>query len=213
MSLRTYARKRDFTRTAEPRAARGENAGKTLRFVVQKHAASRLHYDFRLELGGTLKSWAVPKGIPFKKGEKRLAVQVEDHPVSYIDFEGTIPEGQYGGGTVMVWDRGSFEPLSSSPTKELSAGKLHFVLHGKKLEGEWYLVRIRDEKEWLLIKGGNDLRPVSKKLDDTSAASGKSMKELSEGDRVWHSNRPQDEPSPAAASKQREAPFLTTFIE
>jgi bifunctional non-homologous end joining protein LigD len=102
MSLRTYARKRDFSRTAEPRAARGKKAGKMRRFVIQKHDASRLHYDFRLELGGTLKSWAVPKGMPFKRGEKHLAVQVEDHPTEYAGFEGVIPKGQYGGGTVMV---------------------------------------------------------------------------------------------------------------
>src|SRR5437588_12561938 len=115
MSLAEYRRKRDFAKTREPKGKR-EAGRQEPRFVVQKHAASRLHYDFRLELGGTLKSWAVPKGIPFKKGEKRLAVEVEDHPVSYIDFEGTIPTGQYGGGTVMVWDRGVFEPLSASPT-------------------------------------------------------------------------------------------------
>src|SRR5580704_12491462 len=108
MSLREYARKRDFRRTHEPRAAKKSVRSEGARFVIQKHDASRLHYDFRLEMGGTLKSWAVPKGVPFKKGEKRLAVQVEDHPVDYIDFEGTIPKGQYGGGTVMVWDRGTY---------------------------------------------------------------------------------------------------------
>src|SRR5688572_33305985 len=118
MSLREYKRKRDFKKTAEPRGKREAAKGKNIRrFVVQKHAASRLHYDFRLEIDGTLKSWAVPKGIPFKKGEKRLAVEVEDHPVSYIDFEGTIPKGQYGGGTVMVWDQGTFESLT--PVEEL----------------------------------------------------------------------------------------------
>src|SRR5690349_7225912 len=144
MSLLEYIQKRDFKVTAEPRGKVGKakNAA-ALRFVIQKHAASHLHYDFRLELGGTLKSWAVPKGVPYKKGEKRLAMEVEDHPVSYIDFEGIIPQGQYGGGTVMVWDRGTFEPLSPSPSRELESGKLHFILHGKKLQGEWYLVRLR----------------------------------------------------------------------
>lgn len=189
MSLKEYARKRDFRKTAEPKGGRAKN-GKGHRFVIQKHAASRLHYDFRLELGGTLKSWAVPKGVPYKKGDRRLAVHVEDHPVSYIDFEGTIPKGQYGGGTVMVWDRGTFEPLSATPAKDLDGGKLHFVLHGEKLEGEWYLVRLRGGDEWLLIKGGADMTPLSAKADDTSVLSGKSMEQLSQGKgRVWQSNR------------------------
>ena len=189
MSLQEYARKRNFSKTAEPKSGRPKGRDGH-RFVIQKHAASRLHYDFRLEIGGTLKSWAVPKGVPYKKGDKRLAVHVEDHPVSYIDFEGTIPKGQYGGGTVMVWDRGTFEPLSENPTKELAGGKLHFVLHGEKLEGEWYLVRLRGGDEWLLIKGGEDMKPVSAKADDTSVLSGKSMDQLSSGTgRVWQSNR------------------------
>ncbi|MEO6053231.1 MAG: DNA polymerase ligase N-terminal domain-containing protein, partial [Chthoniobacterales bacterium] len=118
MSLKEYIRKRNFSKTAEPRGKKAISKG-VHRFVIQKHAASHLHYDFRLEMGGTLKSWAVPKGIPFAKGEKRLAMEVEDHPVSYIDFEGTIPKGEYGGGTVMVWDKGSYEPLSKTPAKEL----------------------------------------------------------------------------------------------
>jgi DNA ligase D-like protein (predicted 3'-phosphoesterase) len=193
MSLVEYTRKRDFKKTAEPEGKRASGSA-SRRFVVRKHAASRLHYDFRLEMGGTLKSWALPKGVPFVKGEKRLAVQVEDHPVSYLDFEGTIPKGQYGGGTVMVWDIGSFEALSSSPEKALASGKLHFALSGKKLRGEWHLVRFRDGKQWLLIKGGQDLRPVSKRLDDTSALSGKSMKQLAANNSVWRSNRDIGEP-------------------
>lgn len=203
MSLREYQRKRDFTKTAEPPASRPRQTGR--RFVIQKHDASRLHYDFRLELGGTLKSWAVPKGIPFAHGEKRLAVHVEDHPVSYIDFEGAIPKGEYGGGTVMVWDAGTWEPLSRTPAKELAGGKLHFLLHGDKLEGEWYLVRLRDEEQWLLIRGGEDMKPVSKKADDTSALSGRSMKELARGDRVWNSK-------PAKAKKTKSVP-VPEFIE
>src|ERR1700726_1955373 len=186
MSLREYAKKRDFKKTAEP-TADGPLKASGRRFVIQKHDASRLHYDFRLEFGGSLKSWAVPKGFPYAKGEKHLAVQVEDHPISYIDFEGTIPKGQYGGGTVMIWDRGTFEPLSKAPTKELAEGKLHFVLSGTKLNGEWYLVRLRDEKQWLLIKAGEDMKPISKKLDDLSVNSNRSMKELARGDRVWQS--------------------------
>ena len=192
MSLRTYARKRDFTRTAEPRAARGEKAGKMRRFVIQKHDASRLHYDFRLELGGTLKSWAVPKGVPFKRGEKHLAVQVEDHPVEYAGFEGVIPKGQYGGGTVMVWDTGTYEPLGGHPQKDLAAGKLHFALHGKKVEGEWTLVRLRraEDNEWLLIKSGGDVRPISKKKDDESSLSGRSMARIArERKAEWRSAR------------------------
>ena len=119
MSLKEYAKKRDFSKTAEPSAGR-DSRSSGRRFVIQKHDASRLHYDLRLEFGGKLKSWAVPKGFPYAKGEKHLAVQVEDHPIAYIDFEGTIPEGQYGGGTVLIWDRGTFEPLSKTPTKELA---------------------------------------------------------------------------------------------
>ncbi len=192
VSLKEYTRKRNFEVTAEPPAK--VPARKGHRFVIQKHAATRLHYDFRLEMDGTLKSWAVPKGVPYAKGEKRLAVQVEDHPVSYIDFEGTIPKGQYGGGTVMVWDKGTFEALSKHPAKELNGGKLHFVLHGQKLNGEWYLVRLHDQKQWLLIKGSEGMRPVSKKMDDTSAASGKSMKQLGESDRVWQSRETTTKP-------------------
>src|SRR6188768_2434729 len=157
MSLTAYRRKRDFKRTAEPKGR--TSRGIRRRFVIQKHAASRLHFDFRLELDGTLKSWAVPKGIPFTKGEKRLAVEVEDHPVAYINFEGIIPKGQYGGGTVMVWDTGTYQALSHSPSRDLAAGKLHFVLNGSKLSGEWYLVRLRDEKQWLLIRARDSMRP------------------------------------------------------
>jgi bifunctional non-homologous end joining protein LigD len=188
MSLREYNRKRDFKKTAEPAGERVEKKSGH-RFVIQKHAASHLHYDFRLEMGGTLKSWAVPKGVPYVKGEKRLAMEVEDHPVGYINFEGTIPKGQYGGGTVMVWDRGTYEPLSSAPEKELAGGKLHFVLRGKKLNGEWYLVRIRGDNQWLLIKGGEDHARTSAKLEDSSAISGKSLEQLSGSKKVWQSNR------------------------
>jgi bifunctional non-homologous end joining protein LigD len=203
MSLEEYKRKRDFKKTAEPPPSKPKK-GKH-RFVIQKHEASHLHYDFRLELDGTLKSWAVPKGVPFEHGEKRYAAHVEDHPVSYIDFEGTIPKGQYGGGTVMVWDRGTFEPLSKAPLKELAGGKLHFVLHGEKLSGEWYLVRMKDEKDWLLIRGGETMKPVSKKQDDLSVISGKTMKQLAAGDRVWNSK-------PATAKKTVSTP-IPKFVE
>src|ERR1700747_470469 len=132
MSLKEYAKKRDFEKTAEPEA-KLSRGGTGRRFVIQKHAASRLHYDFRLELGRTLKSWAVPKGVPFAKGEKHLAVGVEDHPLSYAGFEGIIPKGQYGGGTVMVWDTGTWEPIGGAPVKDWRDGRLHFILHGHKL--------------------------------------------------------------------------------
>jgi bifunctional non-homologous end joining protein LigD len=179
VSLDSYRRKRDFARTDEPKGVRRKSGAGKRRFVIQKHAASRLHYDFRLELGGTLKSWAVPKGIPFAAGEKRLAVRVEDHPVEYGGFEGTIPPGEYGAGTVMIWDRGTFEPLGSSPAKDLERGKIEFRLHGEKLEGTWTLVRMRgQDDQWLLIKSGSTVKPPSARDDDCSAASGRTMKEI-----------------------------------
>jgi bifunctional non-homologous end joining protein LigD len=212
MSLKEYVRKRDFRKTPEPDSQKGARKGEH-RFVVQKHAASRLHYDFRLEMGGVLKSWAVPKGVPFVKGEKRLAVQTEDHPLAYIDFEGSIPEGQYGGGTVMVWDQGTYEPLSKTPAKELASGKLHFVLHGTKLKGEWYVVRLRDGDSWLLIRGGDDMKAVSKKMEDTSVLSGRSMRELSKGDRVWQSKSATKKTSSSKKPKKTRPAPLPKFVE
>ncbi|MGH7977865.1 MAG: DNA polymerase ligase N-terminal domain-containing protein, partial [Limisphaerales bacterium] len=213
-SLTEYARKRNFKKTLEPPAEPG--VGCENRFVVQKHAASRLHYDFRLEMDGVLKSWAVPKGIPYSKGDKRLAVRVEDHPVSYINFEGTIPKGQYGGGTVMVWDCGTFESKSQKPAQDLECGKLHFTLQGHKLHGDWHLVQLRRGDQWLLIKGGKDMKPVSKKSDDTSALSGRSMRHLSENGAVWESSKSVKENRPFSAgaraiSKAKLPP--ATFIE
>ena len=217
MSLKEYTRKRNFKKTPEPGTGKSARAKQTgHRFVIQKHDASRLHYDFRLELGGVLKSWAVPKGVPFAKGEKRLAVQTEDHPIAYIDFEGSIPEGQYGGGTVMVWDQGTYEPLSKTPAKELAGGKLHFVLHGSKLQGEWYLVRLRDGDQWLLIRGGSDMKAVSKKQEDTSVLSGRSMKELSKGDRVWQSKSASATKKTSGSGKRKRASRpapLPEFVE
>jgi len=139
-ALDKYQRKRDFSVTPEPTPRVSRRKGH--RFVVQKHAARRLHYDFRLELDGVLKSWAVTKGPSLIPGDKRLAVHVEDHPLDYGDFEGTIPEGQYGAGTVMVWDEGSWEP-DGDPHKGLAKGHLDFTLKGKKLGGRWHLVRMR----------------------------------------------------------------------
>ncbi len=210
MSLKEYIRKRNFGKTAEPSAKLGRKSQH--RFVIQKHDASRLHYDFRLEMDGTLKSWACPKGLPYAHGEKHLAVEVEDHPIAYEDFEGTIPQGQYGGGTVMVWDRGTYEPLT--PLKGLARGKLHFVLKGKKLKGEWYLVRFkREDKQWLIIKGGESMKPITKKAEDTSALSGHTMKQLAQGDRVWQSK--DTAPKHIGRKKARElkpAP-LPAFVE
>jgi bifunctional non-homologous end joining protein LigD len=136
------------------------------------------------------------------KGEKRLAVRVEDHPVEYRNFEGIIPKGQYGGGTVMVWDFGTYEPTNPDWQREFESGKLHFSLSGKKLHGEWYLVRLRGGEQWLLIRGKEDMQPISKKLDDTSALSGKSMKQLSESDAVWQSNREPAKPRLRRAARR-----------
>ena len=155
-ALREYRRKRDFTRTPEPEGRRAKG-GRTLRFVIQKHRARTLHYDFRLELDGVLKSWAVPRGPSRRPADKRLAVRTEDHPLSYADFEGTIPAGEYGAGTVAIWDRGTWEPLGD-PDAGLRHGKLEFVLHGRRLTGAWVLIRLRHDKKkrrrenWLLIK-------------------------------------------------------------
>lgn len=153
-SLKAYRAKRDFGVTAEPRGERQPGRDGPLSFVVQKHWASHLHYDFRLELDGVLKSWAVPKGPSLDPGDKRMAVQVEDHPLSYGGFEGTIPKGQYGAGKVVIWDRGTWQPLEDA-RKGWRAGKLKFELHGDKLHGRWALVRMRDSGDkpaWLLIK-------------------------------------------------------------
>lgn len=155
MALEEYKRKRDFKQTPEPPPKVGKSGQR--RFVVQKHSATRLHYDFRLEMEGVLKSWAVPKGPSLDPADKRLAVQVEDHPVSYFDFEGTIPAGNYGAGTVMVWDVGTWEPQGNAG-EMLAKGDLKFRLDGKKLKGDFALVHIKSRRpgtkgnEWLLIK-------------------------------------------------------------
>jgi bifunctional non-homologous end joining protein LigD len=152
-SLRTYERKRRFNETPEPKPQKQKKGEKSRRrFVVQKHRASHLHYDFRLEADGVLKSWAVPKGLSQNPAVKRLAMAVEDHPLDYANFEGVIPEGQYGAGTVMVWDQGTYEPENGENINALiTKGELKFRLKGKKLKGSWVLVRTRD-RNWLLIK-------------------------------------------------------------
>ena len=149
--LAEYNRKRRFGVTPEPAGKPGRARKKALEFVVQKHRASRLHYDFRLEHDGVMLSWAVPKGPSLDPANKRFAMQTEDHPIEYNQFEGVIPEGEYGGGTVMIWDRGTWEPEEEDIDAALAKGDLKFTLHGKKLRGSWVLVRMRD-RQWLLIK-------------------------------------------------------------
>jgi bifunctional non-homologous end joining protein LigD len=164
VGLKEYVKKRRFDKTPEPR---GKVASRPRRrFVIQKHRASALHYDFRLEADGVLKSWAVPKGPSLDPADKRLAMEVEDHPVEYGTFEGIIPEGEYGGGTVMLWDTGTYEPETDDVGKALRAGELRFTLHGKKLKGGWVLVRTGGRK-WLLIKRKD--AAASKTVDITTA--------------------------------------------
>jgi bifunctional non-homologous end joining protein LigD len=160
MALTTYRKKRDFAATPEPRGSAKKRRGGDS-YLIQKHDARRLHYDLRLEMDGVLKSWAVAKGPSLVPGEKRLAVHVEDHPLEYGDFEGTIPKGEYGGGTVIVWDRGRWSPIGDARKKGYAKGHLDFELHGEKLKGRWHLIRMakkpRDKKEnWLLIKGDDE---------------------------------------------------------
>ncbi|MCK6592462.1 MAG: hypothetical protein L6Q76_33325 [Polyangiaceae bacterium] len=207
MGLREYWRKRDFSITPEPKGIQKPHEGSDLSFVIQKHAASHLHYDFRLELGGVLKSWSIPKGPSLDPTVKRLAMHTEDHPIDYGDFEGIIPKGQYGGGTVLLWDRGRWIP-KENPHQGYHAGKLKFVLEGEKLRGGFALVKARgrggdDDRSWFLIKENDDearsaseysvvdQRPesvtTSRSLDEIAAAQ----------DRVWHSNRAEEGPNGA----------------
>src|SRR5215469_4093835 len=144
--LATYRAKRDFHKTAEPSGQAAVRPANRLRYVIQKHDATRLHYDFRLELDGVFKSWAVTRGPSLDPADKRLAVEVEDHPLDYGDFEGTIPEGQYGGGTVQLWDRGYWLPEASDPAAAIRKGELKFAVEGKRLHGGFVLVRIRNRR-------------------------------------------------------------------
>ncbi len=199
MGLQVYRQKRKFDVTPEPRGRPARAKGN--QYVIQKHAARRLHYDLRLELDGVMKSWAVTKGPSLVPGEKRLAVQVEDHPIEYNKFEGTIPPGEYGGGTVMIWDRGRWHP-EGDPHKSLKKGHLTFTLDGEKLHGTWHLIRMRGrpnetKQNWLLIKA-HDAWARSPKDPDIleekplSAVSGRSIEEIAQGKgrkRVWHSNK------------------------
>jgi len=217
MSLKEYQTKRNFRSTAEPSGGSRHKVAdrKAPFFVVQKHDATRLHYDFRLEMDGVLKSWAVPKGFPTTHGDRRLAVEVEDHPIDYARFEGTIPAGNYGAGTVMVWDLGSYEVSGGNPLQALKSGKLHLTLRGKKLKGEWTLVRMRpreheDKPQWLLLKSGDDLPAISARADDQSILTRRSMNRIaSDNDAQWQSNRSSQsatkpKPTERRASAQRE---------
>src|SRR5579883_3233759 len=185
--LAEYKRKRDFSKTPEP-AGGGprSSADRQLAFVIQKHAARRLHYDFRLELDGVLMSWAIPKGPSYDPEDKRLAVHVEDHPIEYGGFEGVIPEGEYGGGTVMVWDRGTWAPEVPDVNAALQKGDLKFSLHGAKLKGSWVLVRTRGfggrRSSWLLIKHRDQFastRDIAV-AEPRSAASGRLLAEIAQ---------------------------------
>lgn len=196
MGLEQYNQKRRFQETPEPEGRLERR--KQHRFVVQKHRASHLHYDFRLEMDGVLKSWAVPKGPSLNSSDKRLAMQVEDHPVSYFHFEGKIPTGNYGAGTVMVWDTGTWEPLGDEH-QMLNKGDLKFLLHGEKLNGEFVLAKMRSRRpgskgtEWLLIKKKDAAAKASFDIDklDYSVLTQRSMDEIAgdEGSDEWQSNR------------------------
>ena len=185
--LASYRKKRRFGVTAEPKGKRARKRGHA--YVIQKHDATRLHYDLRLELDGVMKSWAVTRGPSLVPGEKRLAVQVEDHPIAYNKFEGTIPKGEYGGGTVMVWDRGTWEP-DGDPEFGLRKGHLAFHLHGEKLNGGWHLVRMHrrpGEKRdnWLLIKQQDDAARTARDKDileekPLSVKTGRTLDEIAE---------------------------------
>lgn len=217
-SLREYAAKRDHTQTPEPPAKTGRKSSENgiQRFVIQKHEASHLHYDFRLEMQGVLRSWAVPKGPPTKPKEARLAMHVEDHPLEYADFEGTIPPGNYGAGTVMVWDRGEYGDITGNPAAAYHQGKMHLVLRGEKLQGEWILLKDRREEEdsnkWLLLKAGTAIS-ISPAEDDTSVTSGRSMAEITEAnDRQWKSSRPAKTTSRLKGQSKRQA-TPPTFVE
>jgi bifunctional non-homologous end joining protein LigD len=240
--LKTYQAKRDFTKTQEPSGSRKVLPAEHLRFVVQKHAASHLHYDFRLELNGVFKSWAVTKGPSVDPADKRLAVEVEDHPLDYGDFEGTIPKVEYGGGTVQMWDRGFWLPQGpKKPEDAIKAGDFKFVLAGERLKGSFVLVRIRNNRgrdtrtNWLLIKHKDEYAiPGGTPAlieEDRSVASGRTMDQIARGvgraprpfmlakpedaDAVWHSNRTRPTAAPKARTpkKTRRLASMPDFIE
>jgi bifunctional non-homologous end joining protein LigD len=212
--LQTYNAKRDFAKTAEPKGVRGRDTGHL--FIVQKHDATRLHWDFRLEMDGVLKSWAVTRGPSLDPDDKRLAVRTEDHPMSYAGFEGTIPKGEYGGGTVMLWDKGTWEAVGGKdPTKTIEEGHVHVILHGERMKGEWLLVRMKPRpgekrENWLIRKVEDAYAGASGALVDTgltSVESGRTMAEIAKGDDpVWHSDSKKAKADPKAANAPGKAP-------
>lgn len=209
--LGKYNEKRDFRKTAEPKGRVKKSSG-ALKFVVQKHAASHLHYDFRLEIGGVLVSWAVPKGPSANPADKRLAMHVEDHPIDYLDFEGTIPKGEYGGGTVMVWDIGTYEPEGDVPLnkqtaemeKQLKSGSVKIVLHGEKLKGSWALVQMhgRGENQWLLIKHKDEFSGEKIEYNPYSILTGRDFDAIASGSDVWVSDSKKDGSKRTASEKK-----------
>ena len=221
MSLETYNRKRDFARTPEPAGEVGPSQPppEGRRFVVQRHRATRLHYDFRLEIDGVLMSWAVPRGPSLNPADRRMAVHVEDHPISYFDFEGVIPRGEYGGGDVIVWDWGTFEPEETDdPGKAVHSGELKFRLNGQKLRGRFTLVKTRgyDSKEdsWLLIhKKDADADPGwDVDAHPQSVKTGRTNDEVKAGrDAVWDSHAPAEKASIDLSGAREER--LPDFIE
>src|ERR1700750_1263804 len=204
MSLKEYVKKRDFKKTSEPKAGASKDKDHLI-FVVQKHDASRLHYDFRLEMDGVLKSWAIPKGPSLDPQVKHLAMMVEDHPFDYLNFEGIIPKGEYGGGTVIVWDEGTYEPIKPIKgkkaqerhlLKQLATGSLKIKLHGEKLNGEFALVKTHGmgENGWLMIKHKDEFattKDITK--EDKSVLSGKTIEKMEKtSEKVWQHGREED---------------------
>jgi bifunctional non-homologous end joining protein LigD len=207
--LATYNKKRDFAKTAEPAGKVAARRGKALRFIVQKHDASRLHYDFRLELDGVLKSWAVPRGPSLDPADNRLAVRTEDHPLSYASFEGTIPRGEYGGGTVMLWDRGKWTPEpGKDPRKTIAEGHLHFTLDGERMKGEWVMFRLKPRRgergeNWILKKVEDDYAGSPTGLTEkflTSVKTGRTMDEIAAGKKAKALKPPPSSPRKRGSS-------------
>ncbi len=218
--LERYNAKRDFSRTAEPAGTLAPGNGNG--FIVQKHDATRLHWDFRLEVDGVLKSWAVTRGPSLDPAEKRLAVRTEDHPLSYATFEGTIPAGEYGGGTVMLWDRGTWAPVAGKSAADLEAGHLHFILDGERMKGEWLLVRLKPRgkekrENWLLRKIDDAAAGATDMLTDTaltSVATGRTMQEIAEGaPSQWRAPAGRKKRRGSAAPPPFEAPQLCTLVD
>ena len=227
LDIETYNRKRDFAKTKEPKGRKLKGKGDS--FVVQKHEASRLHWDFRLELDGVLKSWAVPKGPSLDPDDKRLAMRTEDHPLDYGDFEGTIPAGEYGGGTVMLWDQGRWVPEpGKDPSKTIEEGHLHFALEGERMKGEWVMFRLKPKpgekaEPWMLKKVTDDFAKPDEgdalvEACTTSVTTGRTMAEIASGADVWRSNRGGQKGGRARKRKSMppppfEPPQLATLVD